>query len=483
MIINPENGIPLNPKQYEALNILLNDKEADVLLYGGAAAGGKSHLGALWLFFMCINYPNSRWFVARRQKKDILDSTYPSFLKVVRLYGDSDKLWKFNKSEGIITNIRNGATITFLATDYEPADPNFDRFGSKEFTGGWVEEAQETCRLAYNILNSRVGRCLNTEYGIKSKILLTCNPSRNWLYTDFYRPFIQNQLPAKKRVVLATLKDNQSFLPADYLERMNEIEDPTTRQRLTLGIWDYDDDPQFLISSKLLGLSLETAIEESEEITVGIDIGMGGPYADKTIIISTKGNIVLPTLIIDNHDYSGAPDLYDEWLAEKLNNLIDSKGWTPENVRIDANGVGEKIYLLLKKVYKKNVYGFKGGEPAIPRKFSKQKFKNLRAQCYWELKEEFRLQKIHFSCDYDELLWEELSNQKCIITDNTFSMEDKKFARRRLGRSPDRADALAMARLKLPNKSAAVMSKIQHRETEKNRGRKDRQSGLQYGLW
>lgn len=40
----------------------LKDNETKELLYGGAAGGGKSALGCLWLIEMCQKYEGSRWF-------------------------------------------------------------------------------------------------------------------------------------------------------------------------------------------------------------------------------------------------------------------------------------------------------------------------------------------------------------------------------------------------------------------------------------
>ena len=45
----------LLPKQEHAV-FYLNDKTTTEIIYGGAAGGGKSALGCLWLIEMCQTY-------------------------------------------------------------------------------------------------------------------------------------------------------------------------------------------------------------------------------------------------------------------------------------------------------------------------------------------------------------------------------------------------------------------------------------------
>lgn len=462
--------VQFSNKQKECLSVLSNKNQTvDLVLYGGAAAGGKSWVAMFWLFQLCVKYPHTKYFVARKRKNSLFDSSLPTFLKVVRHYGDSDVYWKFNKAEGTITNVRNGANITFIATEYDPSDPCYDSWGSREYTCGVFEECQETSRQAFTVLSTRVGRCLNAEYGLKAKLLLTCNPSRNWLYTDLYRPFVQGQLPENKRVILATMQDNKKYLPADYMQRMESIEDRQTRERLTLGIWDFEDDPAYLIPARLTTQALEVPAEEEGLMTVGIDIALGGLQSDRTVIQCIKGNVILPAEIIPSQSYGGDPSGYDEWLAERLAEWITIHNVNPAQVRIDANGVGERIIGLLKTVYKLNVYSFYGNCPAIQRGRSKLEFKNLRSQGYWELKEKFRLYRLHLDINYDERLIEELTAQKYVMADTKMQMEAKDMLKRRIGRSPDLADALMLASFELPTKQQAALLIASKRATIKDR--------------
>lgn len=451
-----ETPIKLNPKQLIALRELL-EGTAEKVLYGGAAAGGKSWLGCLWLWIMCRKYPNTRWFIARRHIKDLDASSVSTFLKVVRNYEgrgqsdySSDRFWRYSRSGAFIQHLRNGSRVDLVATEYEPTDPQYNRFGSIEFTGGWLEEVQETSRTAATVLLTRIGRHLNADYDIKAKCLLTCNPSKGWLYTDYYRPYVNGSLGNDKAVIFSTMADNAKFLPAEYLAKMAAIDDPAIRQRLTEGKWEWDEDESFLVPSRLLAMAVEVPAY-SGAIRVGIDVGLGGPRADKTVIQVVRGNIIEQPMVIDPADYTGDPALYDDYLTMQIAGIINELGpLEPNAVRIDVSGVGDAIYQKLKHSAGLGCWPFRGSNPAFPRRGSQQKLFNLRAQAYWELKEGLRLKKWHLPAAYDEELFEEVTIQKYTCHNDVIGLADKKIIRQLLGRSPDKADALSMACLELP---------------------------------
>ena len=174
-------------KQSLALQILTDEDHVEIL-YGGAAGGAKSWTGAVWLLFMCLCYAGTKWFVGRAELKRITQSTYITFKRVAKMYGVPDDLWKYNGQLNYI-EFWNGSRIDFLDLKYIPSDPLYERYGSIEFTGGWIEEGGEVNFGAYDTLKTRVGRCLNAELGLKRKLFITCNPKKNWMYDTFYKPW------------------------------------------------------------------------------------------------------------------------------------------------------------------------------------------------------------------------------------------------------------------------------------------------------
>ena len=421
----------LLPKQAEALQVLLQDDTCSELLYGGAGGGGKSFLACIWLYIMCMRYRNTKYFIARRRRNSIYDSTLPTFYKVIDWIGDRRALWKYNDRKNTITSLRTGAEISLLATEPDASDPLYSRFGSREYTSGLFEEAQETVEVAYSALSSRVGRCYNQEYGITSKILLTCNPSRGWLYRNFYKPWCDGTLAPYRRFINATCTDNH-FLSEDYLTRLENITDPQTRDRILKGLWDYEDEPSYLIPYRLLEEARLVTPDDNGPVVVGIDISLNGLKSDKTVCVARVGNRVLQPYIIPPADGLDAQEAVVTAIADYL------MGFNDPLAVVDCSGTAAAVAARLQGlgIRTKRFYG---AQPS-PRD---KEFSNLRSYCYYQLKEAVRLKKISFWGISDDAFFEEIAGQK-YSNNGKILMENKDFIRRRLGRSPDLADALSM---------------------------------------
>ena len=64
----------LLPKQENAV-YYLKDNETTELIYGGAAGGGKSALGVLWLIELCQRYKGMRVLMGRAKLKTLKETT------------------------------------------------------------------------------------------------------------------------------------------------------------------------------------------------------------------------------------------------------------------------------------------------------------------------------------------------------------------------------------------------------------------------
>ena len=59
-----------NKRQIEAISYWI-DKETEEILYGGAKGGGKSYLGASVIFGDALIYPETHYFIARKELNDL----------------------------------------------------------------------------------------------------------------------------------------------------------------------------------------------------------------------------------------------------------------------------------------------------------------------------------------------------------------------------------------------------------------------------
>jgi hypothetical protein len=77
-------------------------------------------------------------------------------------------------------------------------------------------------------------------------------------------------------------------------------------------------------------------------------------------------------------------------------------------------------------------------------------FKNIRAESYWDLRE--ALQKEEYKLINDNDLIQELLNVRYKVTDKTIQIESKSEMKKRIGHSPDLADAVVIGKYCLKGK-------------------------------
>jgi len=116
----------LIPKQEHAV-YYLKDNETKELVYGGAAGGGKSALGVLWLIEQCQTYPGTRWLMGRSKLKALKETTLNSFFELATKLKITSQ-FNYNAQSGIIY-WTNGSEILLKDLYAYPADPNFDSLG------------------------------------------------------------------------------------------------------------------------------------------------------------------------------------------------------------------------------------------------------------------------------------------------------------------------------------------------------------------
>ncbi|MDR0754551.1 MAG: phage terminase large subunit [Prevotellaceae bacterium] len=413
----------VNIKQRTAYNYLRDDKHK-FILYGGAAGGGKSWLGCEWLMQCGYHLPNTRWFIGRNNLKDSRNSVLVTWSKVAKLHN----FIKYKvDNDGI--KFANGSEILLIDLTYYPyKDPMYERFGSLEFTGGWIEEAGEVNFKAFDVLKSRIGRHMNKELKLIPKMLITCNPKKNWLYTTFYQPYVRKQLNAPYAYIPALVTDNP-FLDEDYRHELAEIKEKSIRERLLFGNWDYDDNPNALVTfDAILDCFTNTAKTGTKRISA--DLAMKG--RDKFVAGLWNGLCV--NIAIDKPQATGKEIEKD--LAMLMRNHQVGRSQTVA----DSDGLG--AYL---ESYLTGIREFHNGARAV----NSDVYANIKSECAYKLAEVINNRQLQIICsEYQkQFVIEELgllqadnidrdTRKKCIIS--------KEEMKEKTGRSPDYLDMLIM---------------------------------------
>ncbi|PUZ21874.1 phage portal protein [Chitinophaga parva] len=418
-----------------ALHILTDDITEE-FAFGGGAGGAKSWTGCSWLAMMCIAYPGTRWFIGREELKRLRESTYQTFLKVAKEYGiKQGEVWKYNGQDHYI-QFANGSRIDLLDLKYLPSDPFYERYGSIEYTGGWIEEAGEINHGAYDTLKSRVGRHLNDKYGILGKIFTTLNPKKNWCHTEFWKPYKAGTLPANRRFLPSLVTDNP-FVDKGYISKLQSLTDKIKKERLLYGNFDYDDDDNALIARSAIDDLFTNTFVDKGKSYITADVARFGK--DNTVIMLWSGWRVESIHTLQKRSTAE--------VAQFIKHLSTKHGVPRSNIIIDEDGVGGGVVDLLP-----GCQGFVNNSSPLPNPDSDkdENYKNLKTQCYYMLAAAINAGRMFVNADgnleVQETLSGELEQVKRLNADADGKLEivPKEKVKELLGRSPDYSDTLMM---------------------------------------
>tara|TARA_R110000765_G_scaffold69261_6_gene134158 strand:- start:4227 stop:5366 length:1140 start_codon:yes stop_codon:yes gene_type:complete len=361
-----------------------------------------------------------------RSKLDALKkTTLNTFFEVCQEWGIlANKHYNFNAGSNII-KFYNGSEIILKDLFLYPSDRNFDSLGSLEITAAFIDEANQITEKAKNIVASRMRYKLD-QYGIIPKLLMTCNPAKNWVYTQFYKPAKEGtQKPYRK--FIQSLVDDNEFISKHYKKQLLTL-DELSKQRLLYGNWEYDATNDNLIEyDAIVNLFNQNGIEGEKYISC--DVARFGN--DKTVIMLWEG---LHIKKIRSILKSAINEVVDEIRA-----MQQSNGVRLTNIIVDEDGVGGGVVDYMR------CRGFVNNSKAI----KGENYQNLKTQCYYKLADLINTAQIGIdSTDINikNNIIEELEQvrTKDADKDNKLQIIPKDLIKDIIGRSPDYADALAM---------------------------------------
>lgn len=186
---------------------------------------------------------------------------------------------------------------------------------------------------------------------------------------------------------------------------------------------------------------IEQALERWEDmdevgiVEIGVDVARFG--GDSTVIAPKIGDKVL-----ELQDYSKLDTMETTGHA-----IIAYKHYRSTNIKVDVIGIGagvvDRLGELKYPVISVNVAD-------APTEEGKEKFENKRAELYWHLRERLdpdkRINSKPIGLPPDEELMMDLASLKFKITSRgKIAIEPKEEMKKRIGRSPDRGDAVMIA--------------------------------------
>ena len=428
------------------------DDTTKFIVFGGGAGGGKSWVGCEMILTGCYFYPGSTWFMARNELKRLMNTTFKTWTKVCKHHGIPKEDWKLDGQYNVI-KFTNGSEVHLLDVSYKPTDAMYERFGSYEFTGGFGDEINEWEFDAYDVLKSRIGRNNQFNDGKKEievapKFFGACNPAKNWVYQEFYKPWRDGTLPPDKAFIQSLYSDNPHTAKM-YGEQLASIKNKVNRQRLMEGLWEYTDD----IASLVTFVSLSDMFSNPEQTT-------GTKYAVFDVARGGNDNAVA-TLFDGWHSYKRLliPKTDDpQELREEVRNILITENIQYKNALYDDNGVG----WALGGGNLKGMRQFVGSRSALPTKESVKirkrqpinpnaqppNYTNLKSQCGFYLADKINQHEVSVTNEEDrDIIIEDLTAllvQDNIEKEGKLKLRPKEDTKEILGRSPDYGDTFVM---------------------------------------
>ena len=419
----------LSIKQTTALD-LLEDKSTNEILFGGGAGGGKTALGCYWQLKQRLKYPNTRGLIGRAVLKTLKETTLVSFFQIAKMQGlEANKHFKFNAQSSTI-EFPNGSTILLKDLYSYPSDPNFDELGSLEITDAFIDEANQVDDKARNIIKSRIRFQLD-QNDLVPKILYTCNPAKNWTYSEFYKPQQENTISKNKRFITSLIDDNP-YISKHYKENLLTL-DSVSKERLLFGNWEYLDDPAQLIDyDKILDSFTNTFVPVGDSF-ITCDVARFGN--DSTVIGVWSG------FRVRLYQFNNKSVVE---VAELIKNFALEHKVPSSNIICDEDGVGGGVVDILR------CKGFVNNSSPLENPITKKKenFDNLKSQCYFKLADMVNKAEVYIQADgkQKQTIIQELEQvkQKSVDNDMKKGVIPKDKVKAAIGRSPDFSDCLAM---------------------------------------
>jgi len=448
--------VPLPGPQTEAYL-----SEADILLYGGQAGGGKSFL------LMGLAAQEHRRSIIFRRESSQTDGLEEAGKEIIgddaRFRGD-EREWTWS----------DGRSLK-LAGMKEPGDWNKHAGRERDFMG--FDEAGEFLRVQVNSLKA----WLRGEAGQRRRIVLASNPPRSsdgywvmewfapWLDLQFPNPaeygelrwavldekgvprwvdgpddFEGDERPLSFTFIPAALADNPHRDTPEYRAQLNSLPEPLRSQLLhgdfTAGVIDAANQviPTDWVKQAMRRWT-ETPPEGVPMCSMGVDVAQGGP--DQTVIACRHDGWYAPLIAVPGAETPSGAEVSGLVISKRLNAAVP--------VVDIGGGWGAEAYAHLKMNGAENAVAYAGVEASTQRTKDRQlKLRNVRTAAYWRFREALDPSQPGGSpimLPDDRELLADLTKPTFEVTAHGIELLAKKIVVKEMGRSPDRGDAVVMA--------------------------------------
>lgn len=228
VVINGKVVYEPTPRQ-----LAFHQSQARYPLYGGAAAGGKSHALRWHGYLSCLQVPGMKVLLLRRFLPD-LKRTHERQVELDKYVLNA----KFNSSDHLLM-FPNGSTMEF---GHAQDDDAVGIYLSAEYSLILFDELVTFSEYQYLMISSR---CRTTIPGVMPRVMAATNPGgaqsqwvrRRWVNKDVDPEEDASYDPNDYEYIPATLRDNPHIDQAEYERQLNRLP-PELARAYRDGDWD-----------------------------------------------------------------------------------------------------------------------------------------------------------------------------------------------------------------------------------------------------
>jgi len=456
-------GVPWVPQPGPQLQAFLC--EADQLLYGGAAGGGKTALG----IGLAVTRHRRTLFVRREatQLMPVVDEIGALLGGRVGLNGQ-DRIWRLPHGRQIqfggVPNAGDEAKFQGNPRDLLVCDEAANLLESQvRFLLGWLRTTDRKQRV-------RALLCSNPPTSAEGEWLVRWFAP--WLDPAFPTPALPGELrwvamvdgaerwvdgpepfkhkgetisPISRTFIPSRVADNRFLAGTNYVRQLQALPEPLRSQMLqgdfTAG---RSDDEWQVIPSAWVKAAMDrwhTAPAELGPVSsVGVDPSRGG---DETTIAARRG-WRYDEIATVKPDSSGVVT----GGAAALRAMEVAGDEAP--IHVDVIGIGASVIDHLDGLVGRRVVGVNNSEGSDGTDMSgKLSFVNRRAETWWRFREALSPDRApRVALPPDQRLYADLCAPRYRLSGRGLIIEEKAEVKKRLGRSPDRGDAVVLAAIR-----------------------------------
>lgn len=395
----------------EAFAPLLTEKKRIKFYYGGRG-GGKSYAFADSLL---IKGRMQKLLIAclREVQESIKDSVYRLLCDRIAFYRLND----YKIRETVIENKITGTRFIFKGL----RDQDIQKIKSLEGVDiAWIEEGQSISKKSWDILSPTIRKD-------GSEIWISMNREEEndplWV--------LLAASPDERTLVRCVNYDNNPFCPEELKLQAEKCrrENPEDYMHIWLG-YPLSLGAAKLIAPRTVRQAFVPKISSSDSpLVIGLDIARFGD--DQTVFCFRKGRWCFKFEVLKKQDVVG--------VADHCQGIITD--YAPARIFLDSGGVGGGVYdILLSRGFRDIIRAVNFGGRAI----LDERYANRRAEM-WSNAAAWLEQELPVQLPPDE----ELLNDLCSVNKKydargRLLLESKEDIKKRLGRSPDKADAFVL---------------------------------------